>query len=210
LWIQLFRAASGGLAALLLGKGLDLSTDTGAHALVTYLGFYGGGGICVLLTVWLSFVIHEQKTLANATNPRTRPLTWGDLRRMRVPVESHRDAEGSRSAKRAARHIHAELDANRKRVNDALDNGHWWNVMLEGLQTGEWTKARDLLADEVPPIYDALAPVYVLVDAMNTQANNHAQGGRDAFDDDVAKDLRSLRSRIRTTQNRLKAYYEAP
>lgn len=79
--------------------------------------------------------------------------------------------------------------------------------MLEGLQSTEWAKSKDLLADVAPTVYDAVAPVYVLIDAMNVQAGNHLQGGLDEFDEGTARELRSLRSRIKTTQRALKNYY---
>ena len=89
---------------------------------------------------------------------------------MRVPVESDSEADDKRAARRHARHIHAELEASRKRTDEAIGHGYWWNVMLEGLQSTQWANGRDLLADVAPKIYDAVAPVYVLIDAMNVQA----------------------------------------
>lgn len=88
---QLARVASGGLAALFFGKALDLSVE-GGYSGVTYVLFFGLGGLFVLLTIWLSLVIHGHKEAAEAT-PRTRPLTWGDLKQMRVPVEPDSGAE---------------------------------------------------------------------------------------------------------------------
>lgn len=153
-------------------------------------------------------VIHAQK-MAEASGQQTRPLTWGDLKQMRVPVESDSQAKDQQAAKRCARHIHAELEASHKRINGAIQNGFWWNVSLEGLQSSEWAKGKDLLADNSPKTYDAVAPIYVLIDAMNVQAGNHLQGGLDGFSEGTAKELRSLRSRIRTAQRILQKYYEA-
>jgi hypothetical protein len=207
LGLQLARVGSGGLAGLLLAKGLDLSTDTGGHEFVTYLGFYGFGVLFALMAVGLTIVIHSRKEAT--AHPRTRPLRWEDLRTMRVPLESDTEAEVGRTAKRGARHVHAELDASRKKLNDALANGYWWNVRLEGLQSGEWGRAKDSLADEAPKVYDAVAPIYVLVDDMNAQANNHDLGGTDHFDENTAQEMRSLRGKIRTVQRVLQEYYEA-
>ena len=209
LLLQLARVGCGAIATLLLGKGLDLSTDTGGHEFVTYLGFYGVAGLFVLAAVWLSIVIHGNKEAASETSPRTRPQTWGDLKAMRVPLEAGEEEELKRSAKRGARYVHAELDANRKKVNDALNNGYWWNVLMEGLQSGEWQQARDSLADDAPKVYDAVAPVYVLIADMNDKANNHHQGGHDDFSADTAKEMRSLRAKIRTVQGTLRSYYES-
>lgn len=209
LWLQLARVGCGGAATILLGAGLDTSIDGEGHEFVTYLGFYGAGGLFVLMFIWLSFVIHGHKEAEAASTPRTRALRWEDLSRMRVPIESGTDTDSVRIAKRGARHIHAELDSIRKKVNDALTNGFWWNVALEGLQSQEWERAKDALADEAPHVYDNVASVYVLADAMNAQANNHAQGGVDGFSDDTAAELRSLRSKIRSAQRTLQKFYEA-
>lgn len=209
LWLQFARIGCGTLATLLLGKGLDLSTDTGGHESVTYLGFYGVAGLFVLAAVWLSIVIHRHRESATEATPRTRSMTWGDLKTMRVPLETSEEEALKRTAKRGARYVHAELDANHKKVNDALNNCYWWNVVMEGLQSGEWQRARDSLADDAPKVYDAVAPVYVLIEDMNDQANNHLQGGHDDFDADTAKEMRSLRSKIRTAQRTLRSYYES-
>jgi hypothetical protein len=203
---QLARAACGGLAALTLSKAVDLSVE-GNHEFWTYAAFYGIGGASILLAVWLSLVINRQKETVETLEPRTRPLTWGDLKQMRVPLESDSAAEEVRGARRCARHIHAELEANRKRANKAIKHGFWWNVTFEGLQSDEWTKGKDLLADVAPKVYDAIAPVYVLIDAMNVQANNHLQGGHDDFNDETAQELRSLRAHINTAQRTLQNYY---
>ena len=82
--------------------------------------------------------------------------------------------------------------------------------MLEGLQSGEWVKGKDLLADVAPKTYDAVAPVYVLSDAMNVEAGNHLQGGLDHFGENIAKELRSLRARIKPAQRALEDLYDAP
>lgn len=209
LWLQLARVGCGGAAAILLGTGVDTSTDGESHAFVTYLGFYGAGGLLVLVSIWLTVVIHGHKEAAAATGQKTRPLRWGDLQKMRVPVESDEHAESLRTAKRSARHIHAELESIRKKVNDALTNGFWWNVVMEGLQSREWQRGKDLLADEAPKVYDTVASVYVLADDMNAKANNHAQGGHDGFSDDTAAEMRSLRSKIKAAQRALEKFYEA-
>lgn len=203
---QLARVACGGLATLLVGKGLDVSVE-GGYELGTYVAFFGTGGLFVLLTIWLSVVIHSQKEEAGATEPRTRPLTWGDLKQMRVPLEADSAAEDARAAKRCARHIHTELEASHKRVNKAIKNGFWWNVKFEGLQSNEWIQGKDQLADVAPQVYDAVAPVYVLIDAMNVQANKHLQGVLDGFSEETAHELRSLRSHIKTAQKVLQKYY---
>jgi hypothetical protein len=209
LWLQFARVGCGTLATLLLGKGLDLSTDSGGHEFVTYLGFYGIAGLFVLATVWLSIVIHGHKESAAETTPRTRPITWGDLKAMRVPLETGEEEALRRLAKRSARYVHSELDANRKKVNDALNNGNWWNVAVEGLQSGEWKQARASLAEDAPKIYDAVTSVYVLIEDMNDQANNHLQGSHDDFDAETAKEMRSLRGKITTVQSTLRSYYES-
>jgi hypothetical protein len=209
LWLQFARVGCGTLATLLVGKGLDLSTDGGGHEFVTYLGFYGVAGLFALATVWLSIVIHRHKESDAETTPRTRPMTWGDLKAMRVPLETGEEEALKRTAKRGARYVHSELDANCKKVNDALNNGYWWNVVMEGLQSGEWQRARDSLADDAPKVYDAVAPVYVLIEDMNDQANNHLQGGHDDFDSETAKEMRSLRGKIRAVQSTLRSYYES-
>ena len=203
---QLARAASGGLAALFLGKGLDISVE-GGYGVGIYMVFFGIGGLFVLLTIWLSWVIHFQKQEGSAANPQTRPLTWGDLKNMRVPVESSFQTNEERPASRCARHIHAELEANHQRIDAAIKNGFWWNVTLEGLQSREWQQGKDLMAGMAPMTYDAVAPVYVLIDAMNVQAGNHLQGGHDEFGDETASELRSLRGRIKTAQRALQKYY---
>lgn len=205
--LQLARVGCGGLTALFFGKALDVSVE-GGYGLGTYVAFYGGGALFGALTIWLSVAIHAQKE-AERSGQRTRPLTWGDLKLMRVPVEPDSQADGERAARRYARHIHAELESSHKRINGAIRNGFWWNVNLEGLQSSEWTRAKDLLADLSPKTYDAVAPVYVLIDAMNVQAGGHLQGGLDEFSEGTAKELRSLRSRIRTAQGALQKYYEA-
>lgn len=204
---QLARVGCGGLAALSFGKALDVSVE-GGYGPGTYLAFYGGGALFAVLTVWLSVAIHAQKT-AEGSEQQTRPLTWSDLKQMRVPVESDSQAKDHRAAKRCARHIHAELEASYRRINRAIRNGFWWNVSLEGLQSSEWARGKDLLADNSPKTYDAVAPIYVLIDAMNVQAGNHLQGGLDEFSEDTAKELRSLRSHIKTAQRTLQKYYEA-
>jgi hypothetical protein len=209
LWLQLARVGCGGAAAILLGAGVDTSTDGESHAFVTYLGFYGAGGLLVAASIWLTIVIHGHKEAEAATGPKTRPLRWEDLQKMRVPIESDAHAESLRIAKRGARHIHAELDSIRKKVNDALTNGFWWNVVMEGLQSREWQRGKDALADEAPKVYDTVASVYVLADDMNAKANNHAQGGHDEFSDDTAAELRSLRSRIKTAQRALQKFFDA-
>jgi hypothetical protein len=204
---QLARVGCGGLAALLFGKALDVSVE-GGYGLGTYVAFYGGGALFGALTIWLSTIIHAQKE-AKGTGQRTRPLTWGDLKQMRVPVEAESHAEGERAARRCARHIHAEMEASHRRINGAIRKGFWWNVNLEGLESSEWARGKDLLADNSPKTYDAVAPVYVLIDAMNVQASNHLQGGLDEFSEDTAKELRSLRSHVKTAQGALQKYYEA-
>jgi hypothetical protein len=209
LWLQIARVGCGALTTLLLGKGLDLSTDSGGHELVTYLGFYGAGGLFALATGWLSIVIHRHKESAVEMTPRTRPMTWGDLRTMRVPLETGEEEALKRTAKRGARYVHSELDANLKKVNDALNNGYWWNVGMEGLQSAEWQRARDSLADDAPKVYDTVAPVYVLIGDMNDQANNHLQGGHDDFDENTAKEMRSLRGKTNAVQRALRSYYES-
>lgn len=209
LWLQLARVGCGGAAAILLGAGVDTSTDGESHAFMTYLGFYGVGGLLVVVSIWLTVVIHGNKETEAVTGQKTRPLRWEDLQRMRVPVESDEHAESLRTAKRSARHIHAELESIRKKVNDALTNGFWWNVVMEGLQSREWQRGKDVLADEAPKVYDTVASVYVLADDMNAKANNHAQGGHDDFSDDTAAELRSLRSKIKTAQRALEKFYEA-
>jgi len=209
LLLQLGRVGCGALATLFLGKALDLSTDGGGHELVTYLAFYGIAGLLVLATVWLWVAIHRNRESAAEQTPRTRPMTWGDLATMRVPVEMGEEESLKKSAKRGARHVHSELEANRKKINDALNRGYWWNVAMEGLQSGEWRRAKDLLADDAPKVYDAVALVYVLIDDMNDQANNHLQGGHDDFGEKTAREMRSLRARISSAQGRLRSYFES-
>jgi hypothetical protein len=203
---QLARAACGALAALLLGKGLDIGVEGGYGAWI-YIAFFGFGGLFVLLTIWLSIVIHSQKQEEKSSSPQMRPLTWGDLKRMRVPLESSSQVEEIRAATRSARHIHAELEADYQRVDTAIKNGFWWNMALEGLQSQEWQRGKDLMADMTPTTYDAVAPVYVFIDAMNVEAGNHLQGGHDEFGDETASELRSLRGRIKTAQRALQEYY---
>lgn len=207
LLLQLGRVGCGALATLLLGKALDLSTDHSGHEPVTYLAFYGTAGLFVLATIWLSVAIHRHRESAEEQTPRTRPMTWGDLATMRVPLETGEEESLKRSAKRGARHVHSELEANRKKINDALSHGHWWNVAVEGLQSSEWRRARDLLADDAPKVYDAVTLVYVLIDDMNDQANNHLQGGRDNFDEETAQEMRSLRGKMKSALDTLRSYF---
>ncbi|MDX6610020.1 MAG: hypothetical protein QOF85_1945 [Solirubrobacterales bacterium] len=209
MWLQLLRAGAGALAALFLGTGLGLSTDGASHESATYLGFYGTGALLVLAAILLSLAIHSRKEVAKEADPKTRPLRWEDLARMRVPVEAEGAKEHRQTARRGARHIHAELEASRKKLDDALAHGYWWNVGLEGLQSGEWQRARDVLADDAPVIYDSVAPLYVLIDDMNAQANNYQQGGHDDFSEETTREMRSLRSRITSTQRALQKYYSA-
>lgn len=89
-------------------------------------------------------MIHSSKE----ADPSTRPLRWKDLARMRVPVGAEGAEEHKQQTRRGARHIHTELEASRKKLDDALAHDYWWNVRLEGLQSGEWQRARDALADD--------------------------------------------------------------
>ena len=99
---QLARGAIGALAALFLAQALALSVE-GGHEMRTYFAFYAVSGVFVLLTAWLSVVIHFHKEAAQASEPRTRPLSWGDLKQMRVPVESDKlSEERSRQTRRPA------------------------------------------------------------------------------------------------------------
>jgi hypothetical protein len=204
---QLARGGCGALSALFLAQAVALSVE-GNHELQTYIAFYVLSGVFALSTVWLSVVIHSHKEAHRAEEIKTRPLTWGDLKRMRVPIESGTREDEMRAAKRAGRHIHTELEGNYRRVDEAIKNGYWWNVGLEGLQSGEWLTGKDLLADAAPQAYDAVAPIYVLSDAMNVEAGNHLQGGHDDFDDATVKQLRSLRSRIKMAQRELKQFFK--
>jgi hypothetical protein len=62
---------------------------------------------------------------------------------------------------------------------------------------------------DAPGIYDSVAPVYVLIDDMNAQANNHQQGGHDNVSDETAREMKSLRSRITSALRALEKYYSA-
>jgi hypothetical protein len=205
-WLQLLRAGAGALAALFLGTGLSLSTSGTSHEFATYLAFYGVCSLFAFAVFLLSLSIHSRRE----AGPETRPLNWGDLVRMRVPIESDEAEAIKQVAIRGARHVHAELGASRRKLDDALAHGYWWNVRFEGLESAEWQLARDALADAAPSIYDSVAPIYALVDDMNAQANNHQQGGHDEFGDATTREMRSLRSRITTAQRALQKYFSAP
>lgn len=81
--------------------------------------------------------------------------------------------ERSTTARRQARHVLTELATIDRTVESALQNGYWWNVIFEGLPAIQWEAARDILADEAPGVYDAVAPAYVTADQMNKAAKPH-------------------------------------
>jgi hypothetical protein len=58
--LQLLRGASGALAAVALGKGVDVSTDGHGHELVTYFAWYGAAAVFVIAAVVLSIVIYKR------------------------------------------------------------------------------------------------------------------------------------------------------
>jgi hypothetical protein len=60
IFLQMARIGTGGLAALLLGKGLDLSTEDAGHEVLTYVVFYGTGAAFVAATAVLSIVIYKR------------------------------------------------------------------------------------------------------------------------------------------------------
>jgi hypothetical protein len=84
------------------------------------------------------------------------------------------DRGGPDAAKTHARHLIGELNRSQATVTRALNEGRWWDVRSTGLQSTEWRDARDLLAKHAPSLYDTVDPVYVLVDQLNTWANEDA------------------------------------
>jgi hypothetical protein len=201
MWLNLLRAACAGIAALSLGKALDLATDSGGHEPLIYAAFGGIGLLSLAMVVWLSFI---QRHRSKAPAP-TRPIRLSDLLRWSVP--QHHPETGTQTAQRSARHVNSELEANRIKVDGAIKNGFWWNVMLEGLQSTEWQRSRDSIASTAPKVYDVVAATYVLIGEMNSQANNHHQGGLDEFSKETEAQLRSLRSRISTSQRALRDFF---
>ncbi|MEK6328188.1 MAG: hypothetical protein AABM66_11800 [Actinomycetota bacterium] len=115
--------------------------------------------------------------------------------------------EGHIQAKRLARRVNSELDASRKRVDDAVERGSFWNVRVEGLQHAEWDAARDFIADEAPAVWDAVDPAYVLIHAMNDAANDHFHRGVRRFDARVPEELKRLRIKIRSAQAALQEFF---
>lgn len=100
MWLQLLRASAGALAVLFLGTGLSLSTGGASHEFFTYLTFYGVGLLFAFAVFLLTLTIHSRRE----ADPETRPLNWGDLVRMRVPIESSEAESIKQVARRGARH----------------------------------------------------------------------------------------------------------
>jgi hypothetical protein len=115
-------------------------------------------------------------------------------------------SEGSK-AKLAIRRVYSELNGGRKQVNDAIDCGQFWNVQVEGLQSGEWDSARNLIAEEVPALWAPVDGAYVLIRDMNAAANDHAHHGVRKFDAKVLEDLKRLRSKMRQAMEALEGYF---
>jgi hypothetical protein len=200
MWLNLFRAAAAGIAAISLGKALDLTTDGAGHQALTYV-FVGAGVLSLLTVIWLSYIQHYRSQNAGST----RPIGLADL--LRWSVSGQGVETNTQEAKLGARRVHAELEANRTKVDDAIKNGFWWNVMLEGLQSAEWKRYQDQIAAAAPKIHEGVSSTYVLVEEMNDKANNHHQGGLDEFSKETEAQLRSLRSRISTSQRALRDFF---
>ncbi len=124
-------------------------------------------------------------------------------------LDEHTASDRGNAARRQARHVFVELATIDRTLELALQNAYWWNVAFEGLPATQWEAARDMLADEVPPVYDAVFPCYVEADQLNKAANNHAQGGHDDYDDSIRDRLESLRVEIASVKAALREYAQA-
>lgn len=118
-------------------------------------------------------------------------------------------AERASAVRRQTRHLSVELSTMGRTIELALQNGYWWNVLFEGLPGTHWDAARDVLADEAPEVYDAVASTYVEADQLNKAANNHAQGGHDEYDESIRQRLEALREEITRPKTTLREYAQA-
>jgi predicted nucleotide-binding protein len=133
------------------------------------------------------------------------PVTAG-----KIGADDGAVVERRAAARRHARHVFVELLTIDRTLELSLQNGLWWNVMFEGLPSVQWNAAREVLADEAPSVYDAIAPIYVEADQLNKAANNHAQGGHDDYDESVGKRMEALRAEIERGKTILQEYSESP
>lgn len=124
-----------------------------------------------------------------------------DIRRKSSSV-----VKSQREAKRLARRVYSELDANRHRVDIAVRTGRFWNVEVEELQRQEWNVADDLIAEEAPTVWNAVHRAYVLSDAMNGMANDHYRRGVRVYDAPVPEELKRLRIGMREAMKALDSY----
>jgi hypothetical protein len=113
------------------------------------------------------------------------------------------------AARRHARHVFVELSTIDRTIELTLQNGYWWNVRFETLPATQWEAGRDLLADEAPEVYDAVAPTYVEADLLNKAALNHAQGGHDNYDESIRHRLEVLREEIARGKAALRTYAQS-
>lgn len=125
-----------------------------------------------------------------------------------VASDGHVNADTQKKAMRAARLVNSELSASRKRVNDVVTSGRFWNVEVEGLQRTAWDQASDSLMSQAPELWSVVDSAYVLIDAMNATANDHYHRNASALDEEVPRDLERLRIQIRNAQAALKKFYD--
>lgn len=109
-------------------------------------------------------------------------------------------------ARRHAQHVSVELSTIDRTVDLALRSARWWNVAYEGLPAIQWNASRDVLADEVPTVYAAVASCYVEADQLNKAANRHAHDDRDDYDEFVAQQMAALRMLIASAKDALQRF----
>jgi hypothetical protein len=109
-------------------------------------------------------------------------------------------------ARRQARHLFVELCTIERTIELGLQRGRWWNVAFEGLPAIQWQAARDVLADEAPEVYDAVAQSYVEADLLNKAANGAAHDRKDEYDEHIRQQMVSLQEDLLQAKATLRGY----
>lgn len=119
--------------------------------------------------------------------------------------------ERIRAAHRQARHLAVECSTIDRTARAALESGCWWDVRFEGLPAIQWREARDLLADEAPRVYDAVAPAFVTADQINKTANHDSaeDASFQLLDERRRKSLERLVVEIENASAALREYCDA-
>jgi hypothetical protein len=149
----------------------------GLHRWNDVLASAGGGPVEITVVLVTALMV-----LIGALGPALVGI--GERAAGGVPGLAAQEDSHDKASRRAARRVISELKASRQTAETALDRGHWWYVVVEGLQFGEWQENRDLLADYASKAHDAAAEAYVHVERLNAAANNAYVGDVDELGED--------------------------